>query len=46
MKRIRILFFWNDLKEPVIKIDCWENELEMFLANQDRDMYRIEIIEL
>jgi len=46
MKRIRILFFLGDSKEPVIKIDCWENELKKFLANQDRDIYRIEIIEL
>ena len=46
MKRIRILLFYGLSKEPVIKIDCWENELKMFLANQDRDIYRIEIIEL
>ena len=46
MKRIRILLFYGLSKEPVIEIDCWENELKMFLANQDRDIYRIEIIEL
>ena len=46
MKRIRILFFLGDSKEPCIKVDCLESELKMFLANQDRDIYRIEIIEL
>ena len=46
MKRIRILLFYGLSKEPVIKIDCWEYELKKFLEQQDRDIYRIEIIEL
>ena len=46
MKRIRILFFLGDSKEPCIKVDCLESELEKFLEQQDRSIYRIQIIEL
>ena len=46
MKRIRILLFYGLSKEPCIKIDCLESELKKFLEQQDRDIYRIEIIEL
>lgn len=43
MKRIRILFFYGESKEPCIKVECWQYELKMVLSNQDRDIYRIEI---
>lgn len=43
MKRIRILFYYGDSKEPCIKVECSQDLLKIVLENQDRDIYRFKI---